>query len=168
MALVKRLISRLRNRRGFGVHSPFAFDFIMHTLRSDRRYRYYGSEGMTRRQRLLYRVLVRLHPSAVELHGDCSELAPLLQVLDTRSAAAMEGRRDMGAGLPLAVLGAGCDSLPAAPGQANVLVLRPKCPASRRLWKTLLHEAPHGMSFSRRGLRVFVADQRLTRQDFRV
>lgn len=169
MALVRRLISRLRNRRGFGVHSPFAFDFITHTLRSYRGYRYYGTEQLSSRQRLLYRVVVRLQPERIELCGDCSELTPVLEALGDQALRPVQGRRDMGAGQPLVICGPGCGQLPeGSDTDSNVMLLRPNNADSRRLWKTLLHATRHGMSFSRRGLCVYVNDPRLPRQDFRV
>ncbi|MBO4978368.1 MAG: hypothetical protein J6C67_06635 [Muribaculaceae bacterium] len=46
---------RLRHSRGFGIHSPFAYRFITHTLRQP--YAYYAYSGLTTpEQRLLFRV----------------------------------------------------------------------------------------------------------------
>lgn len=36
---------RLRHKRGFGVHSPFAFRFITEVLNPPRKYRYYAEDG---------------------------------------------------------------------------------------------------------------------------
>lgn len=170
MALVRRLIARLRNRRGFGVHSPFAFDFIMHTLRSSSDCRYYESENLSRRRRLLYRLVVRLQPSEVVMLGDCSDMRAVLDALGpTPFAAPAAGHRAMGAGLRLVVCGPGCHSEASElRPEDNLLILSPRTPACRVLWQTRLQTARRGMSFSRRNLRVFIADARLPRQDFRL
>ncbi|WP_251623002.1 hypothetical protein [Odoribacter lunatus] len=54
-----------RHKRGFGVHSPFMFDFILNVIR-DRRHRFVYPEeaekcvGMGRRSRKFYRLLYRI------------------------------------------------------------------------------------------------------------
>lgn len=72
---------RWRHGRGFGVHSPLAYDLVMNTLREN--YRYYAYEtldyrtgatmdsAISKRQiRLIFRLLVRFNPNRVAVVAD--------------------------------------------------------------------------------------------------
>lgn len=92
-------LGRFRHGRGFGVHSPFAFAFILRTLRertpyyaypllNERRRMVKHSHGKGHRPisaahvRMIFRIVNRFSPSAVveigSLHGE--ELAAILEV----------------------------------------------------------------------------------------
>lgn len=76
-----RRYRRWRHGRGFGIHSPFAYDFITRTLRE--RLPYYGYERLAamqfssdsgdglsiRRLRLIFRIAVRFNPSSAAVTG---------------------------------------------------------------------------------------------------
>lgn len=81
LALARRY-KRWRHGRGFGIHSPFAYDFITRTLRE--RLPYYGYDDIdaargcawsepllpARRLRLLFRILARFNPPVVAVVGE--------------------------------------------------------------------------------------------------
>ena len=59
-------IKRQRSSRGFGIHSPFAYNFVMNVLRE--KYPYYAyDEIKDPEHRLIYRIALSLNPS--EVHG---------------------------------------------------------------------------------------------------
>lgn len=62
-SILTRLNAR-RHSRGFGVHSPFAFEFITEVLCQPRHYYAYAQLPRDSRQRLLHRLVVALQPKA--------------------------------------------------------------------------------------------------------
>lgn len=67
--------ARWRHSRGFGIHSPFAYDLIVNTLR-ERRYGYYlyadidaGHRDHSAVLKLIVRLLCRQHPTSVNATG---------------------------------------------------------------------------------------------------
>lgn len=81
LALARRY-KRWRHGRGFGIHSPFAYDFVTRTLRE--RLPYYGYDDIdaavagslsksglsTRCLRLIFRIGVRFNPATAAILGD--------------------------------------------------------------------------------------------------
>ncbi|MDE6368177.1 MAG: hypothetical protein K2K94_02965 [Muribaculaceae bacterium] len=78
---IARRYKRWRHGRGFGIHSPFAYDFITRTLRE--RLPYYAYTKLDalaasqrlgaseqRRIRLIFRITVRFNPSSVVIIGE--------------------------------------------------------------------------------------------------
>lgn len=70
---------RWRHGRGFGVHSPLAYDLVMNTLRERGAYYAYerldaaarrGGDVSPRRLRLIFRLLVRFNPQKVAIIGE--------------------------------------------------------------------------------------------------
>lgn len=152
-------LGRLRHRRGFGVHSPFAYSFITETLRRCRGYDYYATRGMSRSDKRLYRVLVRLHPESVTLLG-CTE--HIRRLVGLALPAAEEVERDG----RLVVVGHAPERVltETEAAESHLIVLAPRYGAE--LWRRKTTQARAGMSFGYRGLLVFVADSGLPRQDF--
>lgn len=83
------LWSKLRRSRGFGIHSPFAFDLVLHTLRErDRYYTYTEIENIQHQAhaegvgdlpsksvlKLIVRLIARFQPRHIHLCGDPSGL----------------------------------------------------------------------------------------------
>lgn len=101
---------RWRSSRGFGVHSPFAFEFITNVLRRDGRYCYYADDAIA------------------SLAGHDRGLA----LLTHRVAAALEPEQvvSVTAPRPWMPLACGCEVL--TPDEArpsdNTLVILPGCP----------------------------------------
>lgn len=57
-------LKRQRSSRGFGIHSPFAYNFVLNVLRE--RYPYYAYDEIVERDhRLLYRIALNLCPSEI-------------------------------------------------------------------------------------------------------
>ena len=95
--------------RGFGIHSPFAFDFILRTIRENAQYYAYPAirnqrialkragfrHLMSERHlRLLFRIVNRFQPTDVLLMGALSgeETAPLLEVSENISVNVLHGK----------------------------------------------------------------------------
>ena len=159
---------RWRHGRGFGIHSPFAFDFLRSELRAPRGYAYYSYERLPCSTtypgdtlRLLYRILLRLQPAQICIEGGDSSLAEtvLLACPHARLVAAREA--DL-------LLVADSNDAIAADGHSHLLVLPPYTRPKMRLWLSRLRSARGGMSFGCRHSRalVFVANPKLPRQDF--
>lgn len=138
-------LQQWRHKRGFGVHSPFAYDFITTTLRERRGYAYYAYPQISRANRRLYRVLVRLCPALVRsVRSD----ADLMAAVGRLNAAATAGD--------------------ACPGDRHIVLLPPYTADKEELWQQTLSRARSGMSFASGSLRVFVASPTLPRQDFKL
>ncbi len=63
-------------RRGFGVHSPFAFRFVTEVI--SERSRYYDYKLLPARQHLLYRLAAWLQPTEISVWGDAEAQAARL------------------------------------------------------------------------------------------
>lgn len=100
MRRIKRALhtfNRFRHGRGFGVHSPFAFNFILKTLRERTPYYAYPALDSLRHSikhdcrarhlmsckhmRMLFRIVNRFHPGSILMLGSLQgeELGPLLE-----------------------------------------------------------------------------------------
>ncbi len=100
MRRIKRVLhtlNRFRHGRGFGVHSPFAFNFILKTLRERTPYYAYPALDSLRRSikhdcrarhlmsgkhmRMLFRIVNRFNPGSILMLGSLQgeELGPLLE-----------------------------------------------------------------------------------------
>lgn len=88
-----RCIARLRTRRGFGVHSPFAFEFITHVLNPGNGYAYYAEDAvrdLKRSDRRLALIALRVrcalqapHVAAALTTGRLNALATVMPGLVT-------------------------------------------------------------------------------------
>ena len=79
-------INRWRHNKGYGVHSPLAYDFLREAIAERRGYGYYGYERLEamagssgtgqleRRARLLLRIAVREQPSTVWISPKTPEI----------------------------------------------------------------------------------------------
>lgn len=86
---IRTALQRFGRSCGFGIHSPFAYDFVRRVLRQPCAYYAYDEIDRLARQaripsdymRLLFRVALHLQPSAVAIIGDhidiCSEILTL-------------------------------------------------------------------------------------------
>lgn len=156
---------RWRHGRGFGVHSPFAFDFIRSELRPPRGYGYYLYEQIPQSKeysagtlQLLFRVSQRLQPQTAAVGGP-AEISRALQLA-----------------CPTIRIGSETPDLlvVAEDKDCNVqefkhlVILPPYTSAKLALWQRVLSESKSGMSFGGSHSRalVYVANPKLPRQDF--
>ena len=171
LALARRY-KRWRHGRGFGIHSPFAYDFTIRTLRE--RLPYYGYDDIdgalasgdthfsSRQLRLIFRIAVRFNPSRVAIIGgeDDHALTAALKALRTNIAIT-----DDPAGANFIIVNADSDL---CLGKEKAVLLFPdaKRGASatlERVWQ----QVNRGMRFDNgRGFSIIVADPKLPRQQF--
>ncbi|MDE6276648.1 MAG: hypothetical protein K2M06_00910 [Muribaculaceae bacterium] len=149
----------LRHRKGYGIHSPFAYRFITEVLNPSRKYRYYAEETEKNSNgRILARLSAFLNTDKGFYHGSA---AKALSAKQTASTAISDAN----------ILVVDLKSTPIPPeileriGRGNVAVL---CfHHSRGRIDPLLEAMPYGMSFRNRSTRaVLVVDPKLPRQDF--
>ena len=159
---------RWRHGKGFGVHSPFAFDFLRSELRAPRGYAYYDYDSLPESDiysrdtmRLLYRVLLRLRPQRICIIGCDRALADIVSRACPYARQASVTEADM-------LIVANEKDAIAAQAQALLLILPPYGRTKMRLWHSKLRSAQRGMSFGCRHSRalIFVANPKLPRQDF--
>lgn len=152
-----RIFTSLRHRRGFGVHSPFAFRFITETLRC--RWDYYAySKLKNGRERLIFRVMAFLDCRLTAL----GEEAPRLMQIHSLAVGASPRKP----GYMLAVGHNTSDEELAEiqrlmPHAAGLICF--KC----GLACSLLKNMTNGMSFENlHGLTVYVSSPSLPRQHY--
>lgn len=161
MELLKKVYiwcKRFRHRRGYGVHSPLAFEFITQVIYE--KSAYYAYEKLrARHERLLFRLVNYAQPQLAIEVGDCG--APLF--LAKPSARVVEARGDfslfptdgMGeigfAHLPMGVADARkwCELLLPRFGVKSLLVVDGihADTERRELWQWLLADSRTGISF---------------------
>lgn len=159
---------RWRHGKGFGVHSPFAFDFLRSELRAPKGYAYYDYDRLPqsdrydrRTLRLLFRVLLRLHPQRVCIEGADPALRQIVRLACPSANEAQADEADM------LILADENDAI--APGRyAHLIILPPYSRTKMRLWRSRLRSAQRGMSFGNHHSHamIFVANPKLPRQDF--
>ena len=172
--------SRLRRSRGFGIHSPFAFDLVLRTLRErDHYYAYAELEALrdeARRAgaaalpsagvlRLVVRLTARFQPRRVMVSGDPTGLiAKAVALTDSRvtftsdapTMAILSGRDDT----PEAVAAAA--GTVARGGVALLLDRRP----GKKAAEAITAPMKRGMTFTSRRKLLAVGARHLPRQNF--
>lgn len=152
-----RIFTSLRHRRGFGVHSPFAFRFITGTLRCPWDY-YAYSRLKKRKERTIFRLMAffdcELKTFGEEAH-DFERIHGLAVGPNPRKP-----------GILLAVGHRPTDS-----EKSEIIRLMPQASGlicfSDTIATALLKDAPCGMSFENlHGLTVYVASSSLPRQHY--
>lgn len=81
--------SKIRRSRGFGIHSPFAYDLVQNTLRERKGYGYYPSDPIDCHHdlRLILRLVARFQPRRVLVSGDVNdEIVKTVRRADSRIA----------------------------------------------------------------------------------
>lgn len=152
-------LKRLRSSRGFGIHSPFAYNFVLNVLRE--RYPYYAYDEIIERDyRLLYRIALSLCPS--EIRGTC---VPHDVIRNLPSAS----RNRAGKSFPLYVITKDATFASediSAPYAALILDIDAEMKkVLRRLTDSM---DGYGMVFSNPRRAVVVADPDLPRQNFSI
>lgn len=154
----------MRHRRGFGIHSPFAFRFVTEVLAQ--RLPYYGYTDISGdpRIRLLFRLTVYFRPSTVAVFS--SEPQLLCQAIHKASP----GAHITNTSTPDFIVADAADFPPEAysrliAGGASALILN-ALPATRH---AIASAISHGMIFDNRRSTLVVASlSHLPRQDFDV
>lgn len=175
MALgIARRYKRWRHGRGFGIHSPFAYDFITRTLCEKLPYYAYDSidaltaerRGTTmsqRRLRLLYRIAVRFNPATIGLFGTEYSAAERATLSDLRSDVAIQ---DSPTDCTFAIINPDSDNLPNI--NPHAVYIFPDA-RSGDLQQKLWSQVTRGMRFDNcRGFVVIVTSPTLPRQSFEV
>lgn len=171
-----RRYKRWRHGRGFGIHSPFAYDFITTTLRERLPYYAYSKldalaaekqqgASVQRRLRLIFRIAVRFNPTTAAIIG--------VRNASLQKVALKELRRDINLKSSLDKADLVIVNEDLSPG----LVLREGLvyifPDSRcggaTVCETLWQSMPYGMRFDNsKGFSIIVANPKLPRQQFDV
>lgn len=162
---------RYARRRGFGIHSPFAFDFVLRVISQPCRYYCYPRlDDAARRAgmkpkvlRLIFRVALFFRPQAFEVFGPS-------EAVDIAAAEAVPSGG--GDGPRMIVVTAAPDSRAAAEiekcmSQGGIVVftdLRLYRSAAAALWSS----ADRGMLFRGSDVAVYVGLRHLPRQQFNV
>lgn len=175
LALARRY-KRWRHGRGFGIHSPFAFDFITRTLRE--RLPYYGYDDIDaavassaarqslsdRCLRLIFRIAVRFNPSSVAILGDSDMSALTATLKAVRQDITITDRADEAD----FIIVDGATPLCLTKEKAVILFPDTRHAGSdtlERVWQ----QVGRGMRFDNgRGFSIIVADPKLPRQQFDV
>ena len=150
------MLRRLRTSRGFGVHSPLAFELITDVLCS-RRNRYYASAGLpSEASRRWLRVLLRFAPSGVSVTGP---LPPgMSEALEAAGAKIDEGAKEF-------AICCAPQRLPSLPERGVAMILN----TGRDDFLRLTHGLQQGyMTFSGRREHYIVARPDLPRQHFNI
>lgn len=175
LALARRY-KRWRHGRGFGIHSPFAFDFITRTLRE--RLPYYGYDDIDaavassaarqslseRCLRLIFRIAVRFNPSSVAILGDSDMSALTATLKAVRHDIKITERPDDADFIIV------CDDSQLSLDKESTVILFPDARRAgsdtiERVWQ----QVGRGMRFDNgRGFSIIVADPKLPRQQFDV
>ena len=175
LALARRY-KRWRHGRGFGIHSPFAYDFITLTLRE--RLPYYGYDDIAaavassdaqpsiseHRLRLIFRIAVRFNPSSVAIVGDKVDPALTATLKAVRQDVTITDQADE---VDFIIVN-GATSLNLCSEKAVMLfpdTRRAGFDTLDRVWR----QVGRGMRFDNgRGFSIIVADPKLPRQQFDV
>ena len=171
---IARRYKRWRHGRGFGIHSPFAYDFITRTLRE--RLPYYAYDNIDalavdgrndklphRRLRLLYRIAVRFNPSVIGVFGNKNSDAERATLSDLRSDLVIKDAPDE---CLFAIINSDSDTLPKiCPHAVYVFTDARRGDQEQKLWS----QVSRGMRFDNcRGFVVIVTSPSLPRQSFEV
>ena len=172
-----RSYKRWRHGRGFGVHSPFAYEFITLTLRE--RLPYYAYERIDAACRnlsdttlrpdkikLIFRVVARFSPSTVAIIGESNSKAERLAVKSARQSASIVGEPD-DADMVI-VKDDCCLGEPSSAGQ-RVYIFPDMRRRSATTCETLWSRVCHGIRFDNgRAMTIIIASPRFPRQRFDV
>lgn len=170
-----RRYKRWRHGRGFGIHSPFAYDFITRTLRE--RMPYYAYERIdaaahrgdgrlsSRKLRLIFRIAVRFNPSKAAVIGDANAAVVRLALKSARHNMTIVDCRDAA---DLYVINDDL-TLPYDDRRKTVYIFPDMKSGGDAACDTLWNGVTHGMRFdSPSSFTVIVTSPTLPKQSFEV
>lgn len=163
------LWSKFRRSRGFGVHSPFAFDLLSNTLHEPKGYAYYPDGDIDKNPvlRLIMRLVARFTPRRVMVSDDPDGLI-------SRAVARADSRVSLTGDAPDMVILSGSNDSPQAvdsaleaikTGGVVFIINRRKVPDIARLLKKNM---TRGMTFYSRHKLLIVAAPHLPRRDYEI
>lgn len=159
--------SRLRHRRGFGVHSPFAFRLVKDCLCE--RTRYYDYALLPKSQWLLYRLAAWLQPSQITALGSADARAAIMACppKNRRKASPWTGLERVT--LAVADANGGVGEAVAAISQGTAVYITNCSEADRAALRAAINAAAHGQTFANRsGTLIALPFPGLTPQHFDV
>ena len=151
-------LKRQRTSRGFGIHSPFAYDFVVNVLRE--RYMYYAYNLIKENDyRLIYRIALKFRPSQIYSRE-------LPEYLNNELATC----RNEDNSLQFYILSSEQDIFPEQRSEYVALLLNlNKNACINQRYKTLKDNmSDYGMVFCNPDRAVIVADKNLPRQNFHI
>ncbi len=177
----KRLIPdsylRWRHGRGFGIHSPFAYNFICLTLRE--RLPYYAYPALREELRrsgadmshhdlgLIFRIVTRFMPESVAIFGDNNAC------VERTAVTAVSEHITFSPSAPFVIINGDFDPaarhLESLAGHSFIAIFPKGDDSSTSLLRRTLDTLDYGMSFrNRKGFTIITALPHLPRQDFDV
>ena len=172
-----RRYKRWRHGRGFGIHSPFAFDFITRTLRERLPYYAYpkldalaaekwqGASGQ-RRLRLIFRIAVRFNPATAAIVG---ERNAALQKVALKAMRRDIDLKSSPSEAEMVIVNDATPSLPAIIGERAVYIFPDTTHGGPAACEALWAATTRGMRFDNaRGFTIIILSPRLPRQQFDV
>lgn len=157
-------------RRGFGIHSPFAFDFVRRVIASHCRYYCYGRLAQLARRstlplptlRLLFRLALFFRPTAYAVVGDTPVGLPEAIAEGAPHAERVEPKAATMLIVNAPVAGQVMGEVAGRQGVIVILNLRQNHSALESLWAI----TTRGMLFRGSRTAIFVARQHLPHQAF--
>lgn len=163
---------RWRHGRGFGVHSPFAYNFITGTLRE--RLPYYAYERIeatcstlsditlsVKRLKLIFRIIVRFNPKYVMVCGDRNSIAERLAIKSVSRSIAMVSdpvKADV------TIIN---DDTRLTPKKKHVYIFPDTLAGGAEGCEALWAQVSHGLRFDNaRGMTIIVTSEAFPRQRF--
>ena len=156
--------ARLKRSKGFGIHSPFAFNFVVNVLRLSHRYRYYAYDVLPSGvARMIFRIANYYNPPVVTEIGAGCFLGPF----ESRKSEAFP--QDS---MPFVIVNLADETKTSrlheiASGYGVIIVCNIGSDKSlESLWNSLTVNLPSGMSFTNSKTGILVASPKLPRQHF--
>ena len=163
LANIMTAAARIRRSKGFGIHSPFAFNFVINVLRLSNRYRYYAYHTLPKGEaRMIFRIANSFNPSTITEYG---EPCPL-DAFDARKSTLIPEDN------PFVIVSnaalAPTKRLLDVAQSTGVIIVRglQHSAAQKALWESVMACDRSGMSFSNNKIGIFVASPKLPRQHF--
>lgn len=164
---------RLARRRGFGIHSPFAFDFVRRVIAQPCSYYCYPmldelakTENVkTSVVRLIFRVALFFRPSQVKYLGVCP--VSVVKAVEAACPEPMKSRGPVLSIISAPVSSIDFDEVIQSVRKGYVMIflnLKKDSSASKAAWAA----AEHGMMFRGSDTSIYVGLQHLPRQSYKV
>ncbi len=177
-----RSVAYFRTRHGYGVHAPFAYDFITDTLRSRHPYSAFptlcqiGGERQTNKN--LFRLANKKQPNSVVTLGEGAPIAAHYVAAAKRSATILplEAALSKGTAVELVYIGRGVSPaaslealLPCLTCRAAVVVSGVNRSKEVRVWwKSLLQDSRTGDTYDLGDLAVILFDTTHKKRNYKV
>lgn len=178
-----KALSRYRTGKGFGVHSPFAFNFILKVLREKWGYYDYAiideecskhEDGIKEKYaRLTFRIINHFNPDSIALIGNGCEIAETCAKCVSQKTEIF--RNEFPDGTQFVITG---DTNGTAEGlsygiltkaiENNAVIIFQDIPKNETLWEYVTRSMSYGMSFSNRHFGVAVCRNGLPLKHYRV